>query len=305
MEENKSINNEEQAKPSNNEQQLNTPSTDEPIVPAAETITEAVLPSTLNPQPSTLEEMEVHHHAHDPAAPHHQKNWKNYFWEFLMLFLAVFCGFLAEYQLEHKIERDREKVYMQNMLDDLKADTTIYSDYLSRNEVVRDLVDTLTFLIKKPDRKKYISKLAYSARIFTAKWKQIAMVKRTYEDMKSSGHLRLIRNKEVAGKVSSYYNSLSELDTYNNVGMIWANNYAQAMAKLFDGEALLKIIKEKKEVALTGDALISEDKIAINELITSAGYFYGALSLNNNVASIRNKDAINLIVLIKNQYHLK
>jgi hypothetical protein len=27
-----------------------------------------------------------------------------------MLFLAVFCGFLAEYQLEHKIERDRESV---------------------------------------------------------------------------------------------------------------------------------------------------------------------------------------------------
>ena len=305
MEENKPIHNEEEVKSPNNDQQLNTPSTDETIVPAAETITEAVLRYALNPQPSTLEEMEVHHHAHDPAASHHQKNWKNYFWEFLMLFLAVFCGFLAEYQLEHKIERDREKVYMQNMLDDLKADTTIYSDYLSRNEVVRDLVDTLTFLIKKPDRKKYISKLAYSARIFTAKWKQIAMVKRTYEDMKSSGHLRLIRNKEVAGKVSSYYNSLSELDTYNNVGMIWANNYAQAMAKLFDGEALLKIIKEKKEVALTGDALISEDKIAINELITSAGYFYGALSLNNNVASIRNKDAVNLIALIKNRYHLK
>ena len=305
MEENKPIHNEEEVKSPNNDQQLNTPSTDETIVPAAETITEAVLRSALNPQPSTLEEMEVHHHAHDPAASHHQKNWKNYFWEFLMLFLAVFCGFLAEYQLEHKIERDREKVYMQNMLDDLKADTTIYSDYLSRNEVVRDLVDTLTFLIKKPDRKKYISKLAYSARIFTAKWKQIAMVKRTYEDMKSSGHLRLIRNKEVAGKVSSYYNSLSELDTYNNVGMIWANNYAQAMAKLFDGEALLKIIKEKKEVALTGDALISEDKIAINELITSAGYFYGALSLNNNVASIRNNDAVNLIALIKQEYHLK
>ena len=38
-----------------------------------------------------------------------------------MLFLAVFCGFLAEYQLEHKIEKDREKVYMQNMLEDLEA----------------------------------------------------------------------------------------------------------------------------------------------------------------------------------------
>ncbi|MBK8141365.1 MAG: hypothetical protein IPK57_10300 [Chitinophagaceae bacterium] len=212
--------------------------------------------------------MEVHHHSHTA-----RKKWTHYFWEFLMLFLAVFCGFLAEYQLEHKIEKDREKIYMQNMLDDLKADTAIYSDYAARNAVVRDLVDTIMVLIKSPDRRKHISKLAYSARILTAKWKQIAMVKRTYEEMKSSGHLRLIRKKEVAGKVSSYYSSLSELDTYNNVGMIWSNNYAQAMAKLFDGEALLRIIKEKKEVPLTGEALISEDKIAINELLTSAGYF--------------------------------
>ena len=131
------------------------------------------------------------------------------------------------------------------------------------------------------------------------------MVKRTYEEMKSSGHLRLIRKKEVAGKVSSYYSSLSELDTYNNVGMIWSNNYAQAMAKLFDGEALLRIIKEKKEVPLTGEALISEDKIAINELLTSAGYFYGALSLNNNVAADRKIKAAQLIELIHTKYKLK
>jgi len=244
--------------------------------------------------------MEVHHHSHTS-----RKKWTHYFWEFLMLFLAVFCGFLAEYQLEHKIEKDREKTYMQNMLDDLKADTAIYSDYAARNAVVRDLVDTIMVLMKSPDRRKHISKLAYSARILTAKWKQIAMVKRTFEDMKSSGHLRLIRNKEVAGKVSSYYSSLSELDTYNDVGMIWSNNYAQAMSKLFDGAALLKIIKEKKEVPLTGDALISEDKIAINELLTSAGYFYGALSLNNTVAADRKNNAVQLIELIKEKYRLK
>ncbi len=244
--------------------------------------------------------MEVHHHSHTS-----RKKWTQYFWEFLMLFLAVFCGFLAEYELEHKIERDREKVYMQNMLDDLKSDTAIYADYIARNAIVRNLVDTTMVLIKSPGRRKHISKLAFSARMMTAKWKQIAMVKRTYEEMKSSGHLRLIRKKEVAGKVSSYYNSLSELDTYNEVGMVWANNYAQAMAKLFDGEALLKIIKEKKEVPLTGDALISEDKIAINELLTSAGYFYGALSLNNNVAADRKINANQLIELIKTKYRLK
>jgi hypothetical protein len=35
--------------------------------------------------------MEVHHHAHTA-----RKKWTHYFWEFLMLFVAVFCGFLAE-----------------------------------------------------------------------------------------------------------------------------------------------------------------------------------------------------------------
>ena len=222
-----------------------------------------------------------------------------------MLFLAVFCGFLAEYQLEHKIEKDREKVYMQNMLEDLEADIAVYADYASRNAVIYDLVDTLKELIKDPDRKKHISKLTYTARIITAKWKKVAPVKRTYEEMKSSGHLRLIRKKEVSGSVSSYYSSLSELDTYNDVGMTWANNYAQAIAKIFDGEALLKIIKEKREVSLTKMRCFQNDRITINELLTSAGYFLGALSLNDNVAAIRKDAALQLIEQINKEYHLK
>ena len=34
--------------------------------------------------------MEVHAHTHTA-----RKKWTHYFWEFLMLFLAVFCGFLG------------------------------------------------------------------------------------------------------------------------------------------------------------------------------------------------------------------
>ena len=41
-----------------------------------------------------------------------------------MLFLAVFCGFLAEYQLEHQIEKDRAKQYIISLYEDLKNDTT-------------------------------------------------------------------------------------------------------------------------------------------------------------------------------------
>src|SRR5450631_2478428 len=65
------------------------------------------------------ENMEVHHHSH---SSHEKKNWKSYAWEFLMLFLAVFCGFLAEYFLEHRIEKEKGKQYVQSMIEDMKSD---------------------------------------------------------------------------------------------------------------------------------------------------------------------------------------
>ena len=67
--------------------------------------------------------MEVHAHTHTA-----RKKWTHYFWEFLMLFLAVFCGFLAEYQLEHKIERDRAKEFAKNLYEELKNDSIIVAE---------------------------------------------------------------------------------------------------------------------------------------------------------------------------------
>ena len=50
--------------------QLNEPSIVEPT-PSAEPITEPEILTTHNLQPTTSSNMEVHHHTHDPGAPHH------------------------------------------------------------------------------------------------------------------------------------------------------------------------------------------------------------------------------------------
>ena len=55
--------------------------------------------------------MEVHHHAHTP-----RKKWTHYFWEFLMLFLAVTLGFFVENQREHYIEHQREKQFISSLI---------------------------------------------------------------------------------------------------------------------------------------------------------------------------------------------
>jgi hypothetical protein len=52
---------------------LNTPSTNEPITTAEINTQIQTQPETSNQRPETETDMEVHHHAHHPAAPHHKK----------------------------------------------------------------------------------------------------------------------------------------------------------------------------------------------------------------------------------------
>ena len=62
--------------------------------------------------------MEVHAHTHTE-----RKKWTHYLWEFLMLFLAVFCGFIAENQREHMVEHQRAKELAKNLYKEIYTDS--------------------------------------------------------------------------------------------------------------------------------------------------------------------------------------
>ena len=204
MEENKTDNNIDKEM-----EQLNNPSTDEPIVPAAETTSEveqpqieqSEIPITIgatNSKPET-EDMEVHHHTHDPATPHHKKNWKSYFWEFLMLFLAVFCGFLAEYQLEHKIERDRAKELAKSFYEELKNDSiNIAEKFQSRNKqesAVRFLVSYFKDSSLENLSKEFVINLHYGVMFRSPYLFEARTV--VLEQLKNSGSLRYFKSDEL------------------------------------------------------------------------------------------------------------
>jgi hypothetical protein len=72
-------------------------------------------------QNQETENMEVHHH---PDLHHKTKKWKEYFLEFLMIFLAVTMGFIAENIREHFVLKKHEKEYMVSLVRDLNNDIT-------------------------------------------------------------------------------------------------------------------------------------------------------------------------------------
>ncbi|MES1215237.1 MAG: hypothetical protein ABUT20_06965 [Bacteroidota bacterium] len=244
--------------------------------------------------------MEVHAHTHTA-----RKKWTHYLWEFFMLFLAVFCGFLAENFREHKIEKDREKVYMKNMLEDLKSDTTLYNNYTIATRLALGSIDSLIYLLKSPERKSNANRIYFLARTFTMRADLLFPTDRTYEQMKSSGHLRLIHNQEISDSVSSYYNSLKQINNQNERITERMNHYFLSMNKLFDAEVLLKISKERKEPEGTSAKLLTDDPLVINELLTRIQYLYATFTFTQNLGLERSREAENLITLIKKEYHLK
>jgi len=141
--------------------------------------------------------MEVHHHSHTA-----RKKWTHYFWEFLMLFLAVLCGFFAEYQLEHKIERERAEKYLQSMLLDVRTNIKNLDSLLTQDNIIIDnhtsLVNWLLQDSATIDRGAFAKKMG-------AVWVRNFLVrKETYEQMKSSGSLRYIGNIEFLKKMMDY-----------------------------------------------------------------------------------------------------
>ena len=103
--------------------------------------------------------MEIHNHSHTA-----RKKWNHYFWEFLMLFLAVTLGFFVENQREHYIEHKREKAYIRSLIRDLKQDTASVNHSAMLRTNVRNMVDSLLILLKTEKPQQVSSRIYYLAR---------------------------------------------------------------------------------------------------------------------------------------------
>lgn len=57
----------------------------------------------------------------------------------------MFCGFLAEYQLEHKIGRDRELQFIKSLASDLQDEVNALNVMMSFEHLAIGQLDTLMY----------------------------------------------------------------------------------------------------------------------------------------------------------------
>ncbi len=157
--------------------------------------------------------MEVHHHAHHEG----KKSWKSYAWEFLMLFLAVFCGFLAEYFLEHRIEKERGTQYIESMIADMISDSTKISEVLEDCKKQESGLDSLAkIVLSMPYNDSSIKRMYYLHFKYSRNIHLVLFTKRTISQLKNSGGMRLITNKVSSNEITVYNENAEGIELQGN-----------------------------------------------------------------------------------------
>jgi len=154
--------------------------------------------------------MEVHHH---PDLEHKKKRFKEYFLEFLMIFLAVTMGFIAENVREGISDRNKEREYIESMIQDLKTDTAQVNEKRVDLLVQMFQMDTLETLLR-PDVNKRDSDVfeCYHIRSSIMNQHQVGFSDRTITQLVSSGNMRLINKKTVSDRITEYYSRVKVVD---------------------------------------------------------------------------------------------
>ena len=248
--------------------------------------------------------MEVHHHPHTE-----RKKWQHYFFEFLMLFLAVFAGFLAENWREHIVERKREKEYIRSMIEDLNRDTT----ELSLNNSIRKeavvMYDSVITLLNKKNRSQFEQqRIYYLVRMGLRLSPFPTLNDRGYEQMKSSGNLRLIHDKEIADKITRYYFNTKEFALNTDQTLLRLQSLIDYQGKVFDGAVFQEMINIKNfeiNQPSGNPALITEDKKTLNELSVRIHYVLSILLYSQNFITDLEAEASQLIETLKKEYRLE
>jgi hypothetical protein len=260
-------------------------------------------------QNQETENMEVHHHTH---ASHGKKTWKDYFWEFLMLFLAVFCGFLAEWELEHVIEHSREKEFMESMVIDIKTDSSNLANMKSTFGYINIQIDSLLPFLKDNEHLDKNATEIYQHQVVLNFYKKWTYSDRTIDQLKNSGTFRLIRNKAVSDGISQYDGFIRNYinDMQNSLILKQWQGVNDAGNDIFKSSVFREYIKSgnfaRHAVVLPNTPyFLTNDKIVLEKLINKIDQYAVSLDwfrMNIDVALQKNKT---LDSLIRKEYHLE
>jgi len=246
--------------------------------------------------------MEVHHHP-QPG----KKNFKEYFLEGLMIFLAVMLGFIAENVREGISDNAKAKEYINSFIQNLKDDTTGISNTIIENTRKLENLQRLMSLsrqdLSSTETRKDLYNYCGSSVGFYSIFKSNDA---TMQQLKNSGAMRFIKKGHVADSIAKYdiemygvYSAGTIYTNANDIGILASHELLDYSVYYDSSYMSNKKFTAKILPLLTNDP--AKQKLFFNKVDFEIGATKNYL---NNLRE-RRPFAIRLLDFLKKEYHLE
>ncbi len=235
-----------------------------------------------------------------------KKDWTSYVKEFLMLFLAVFAGFMAENYREELNNKDREKNYIKSLIDDLKTDTINLNisidDAFEKEKGMDTLLDIIPRLTDGYDS--VLHQKMSSIRNYT----NFIKADKTMQQLKYSGAMQLIKNQPASDAITNYDLLNKNLDAYATSLETMFQNLRVSRYELIDMVDLQRDLKTKtwSELAANKKKYLLKIDPALFGKFNNQIYGFKNLSIliREKEESIK-VEATKLILMLQQKYNLQ
>ncbi|HEV8504043.1 MAG TPA: hypothetical protein VGQ53_01545 [Chitinophagaceae bacterium] len=246
--------------------------------------------------------MEVHQHTHTE-----RKKFTHYLWEFLMLFLAVFCGFLAENFREGLINKEKAHHYMENMAADLKADVAAFDSSTYYMQLWYDHLDSaLKIPVESLRNINSQDSFLYHFYPYYSYVGYCEQSDNTIIQLKAGG-FNLIHDKQTIDSINAVYGFYKgvKFSTDYNVTAYWdAVKKAQEIMKL-PSPAIVIQDAIPKSVMTNTVVFVQFDQAAIQQLYNKLENSKGSLMTAIVFQKQYREQAAGLLAYLRRKYHIK
>ncbi|NDA61623.1 MAG: hypothetical protein EBX50_06225 [Chitinophagia bacterium] len=203
-----------------------------------------------------------------------------------MLFLAVSLGFLAENIREHYVEKERAKELIVQLKSDIRSNLFLIDSIVQRDKnLVFELDSAMVYLGMNNiiDLDSLYSNLPPNIFRFIGK-------NDTYNQMKSSGSLRYIKDSVLLNKILNYANACTSAETRSTVaeGEYIASEFTNTMnAWMPKTEAIRRFLKDRSGIG----SVVSKESVSLSLITPKSVEFVSQLSRMNDKRIVKDIDA--------------
>jgi hypothetical protein len=250
--------------------------------------------------------MEVHHH---PDLHHRRKKWKEYFLEFLMIFLAVTLGFFAETIREKISEKHREKDYIIGLINNVQNDTSDLKGLINRNDLELRGIDSLMKISKNnflnipiQDSIFYYG-LCYTFNLHLFEFNDLTLVQ-----LRNAGGYSLIKTSRVADSIALYESKNNDIKVQERFVIDYYTQTMASFRQILDCTLTSKFFQEyeaKNRIPSDLNVLISNDKEKMYLLYNNYWTYKGTLGGYNIQLKEHLEYLMGFIKFLKRNYDIE